>query len=400
MGTSSGAFSGSPFVGRADEVRFLVSEAQIPRAQCVLILGPAGIGKSRLAEEVARRVEGSHLYSLEHLARLRGRLIDANRRPMSFSGSVRDSGLPFYANVAAHIGSTPVDAPLIVLDDVDTVTLDDPISVKRALSSRPRTTVLMTARSENLDQSWESALFTPPHHVGRMALRGLGVPESLELVNALLGADESSELPVAAIGNPQSILEWIETRDDSVGLLGAGKSVNTLLGPDGTPLSPGEPGYLSVVTSVTDINDALISALAKRPHLMHELSPRKFEELVAELYAKSGFDVEVTRASKDGGIDIYAWQRAPFGSFLTIIDCKKHRADRPVQLGLIKTLYGTVAATEASVGVMATTSYFTKGAKNFQEPRQHRLGLQDFVSLKEMLERMHDKRWSSDPQDD
>ncbi len=42
-------------------------------------------------------------------------------------------------------------------------------------------------------------------------------------------------------------------------------------------------------------------------------------------------------------------------------------------------------ALDASVGVIATTSYFSKGARAFQAERPHRLGLQDFVSLKDML---------------
>lgn len=133
------------------------------------------------------------------------------------------------------------------------------------------------------------------------------------------------------------------------------------------------------------MSDSLLAELARDPGLITALSPRQFEQFVAELYARSGFDVELTRSSKDGGVDIYAFQRAPFGSFLTIIDCKRYRADQPVGVGLVRALYGTVMARDASVGVIATTSYFTRGAHAFQEERKHRLGLQDFLSLKAML---------------
>jgi restriction system protein len=171
---------------------------------------------------------------------------------------------------------------------------------------------------------------------------------------------------------------------DALKFVQAGGEMKAILGPDGRPLQEAG-GLRKVELSVREVNDALIAELAARPESIRQLSPRKFEELVAELYSRSGFTVELTQASWDGGVDIYAHQRAPFGSFLTVIDCKRYREDRPIGVGLVRSLHGVVMDTKASAGVIATTSYFTKGAKDFQQKWENRIGLQDFASLKRML---------------
>jgi CRISPR/Cas system Type II protein with McrA/HNH and RuvC-like nuclease domain len=55
-----------------------------------------------------------------------------------------------------------------------------------------------------------------------------------------------------------------------------------------------------------EISDELIRYLARHPHLMRNLDPRKFEELVAELLRDKGYEVELTPRTRDGGLDIIA----------------------------------------------------------------------------------------------
>jgi restriction system protein len=298
--------------------------------------------------------------------------------------------LPY--DLARDLESIEQDTALVILDDADVAPLADPPSVVNALSRLPQTTLLMTALEDGLDRSWDP-IAGPTTDTTRVPLRGLTNEEGRILLTQagaidgphrdLAGTAEYDGALGQAMGNPRLLLEWAYWHRDER----PNSEIATILGPDGQPIPRGDERLGQVEVAASGINDALIAELARRPQLMYELSPRQFEELVAELYERSGFEVELTRASKDGGVDIYAFQRAPFGSFLTIVDCKRHRADRPVQIGLIRQLYGTVMATDASVGVIATTSYFTKGAKTFQAERKHRLGLQDFVSLKDLLKR-------------
>lgn len=355
-----------PFIGRDLELATLVSEAQRPRSTRWLIVGERGIGKTRLMHEAHERLDGvSRLVPLGSPPDLLGQ------------------------ELAPHLSTFDRNTSLIIFDDVDNGALDDAPDVRDLLSRLPQTAVFMTAKTEDLDPTWLE-VFKQGSEPALMPLQGLEQPQARKLL-AAAGAAEGLDVEGAldaAMGNPRLLLEWVRWK----AIPGAGMepplpTIATILGPDGRPLGPDAPEYAEAKASARGISDALIEELAHRPGLMFELLPRKFEELVAELYAREGFEVELTRASRDGGVDIYALQRAPFGSFLTIVDCKRNRPDRPIQVGLIEKLYGTVMAKDASVGVIATTSYFTKGAQAFQRDRKHRLGLQDFVSITDMLQR-------------
>jgi restriction system protein len=95
--------------------------------------------------------------------------------------------------------------------------------------------------------------------------------------------------------------------------------------------------------------------------------------------------VHLTPAIKDGGKDIYVAEKSGLGSFLYIVECKRYSAHRPVGVGLVRQLHGTVQAEQATAGLLVTTSYFTKGAKEFQESVQFRMSLHDYVAIKHWL---------------
>jgi hypothetical protein len=135
------------------------------------------------------------------------------------------------------------------------------------------------------------------------------------------------------------------------------------------------------------INDELIARLAARPELMRELDPRKFEELVAELLRDKGYDVTLTPPSRDGGRDILAVKREDIGSALTLVECKRYAANKRVGVDIVRGLYGVVSADNATRGLIATTSYFTSGARAFRDQVPYRLGLADFEVLRRMLQR-------------
>lgn len=136
---------------------------------------------------------------------------------------------------------------------------------------------------------------------------------------------------------------------------------------------------------LSEINDELIKYLARHPEKMRALHPRKFEELVAELFRDKGYDVELTRFSKDGGFDIRAIRKTDVGLGLTLIECKRFAADRPVGVTLIRGLFGVVEKERATGGLFVTTSYFTRGANAFKNDLKHRLDLTDFDRLSGML---------------
>ncbi len=157
----------------------------------------------------------------------------------------------------------------------------------------------------------------------------------------------------------------------------------TLLGPDGRPA--GAAHEQNITVSVEQVTAELMARLAREPQLLHALHPRRFEEVVAELFAQQGYEVTLTAASKDGGADLYVFDRRGVGSFLYLVECKKYRVDRPVGVGIVRQLFGVVQALNATAGIVATTSHFTRGAATFAGEFQYKLSLHDFAALKEWL---------------
>lgn len=152
---------------------------------------------------------------------------------------------------------------------------------------------------------------------------------------------------------------------------------------------------LVVEIDVSEINSELIRYLAEHPEKMREMNARKFEELVAELFKDKGYDVEVTPRSKDGGLDIRVFHRSDLGSFITLVECKRYAETNKVEVGIVRQLYGVVSADNATSGLIATTSFFTAGAKSFQKRLDARLKLADFEELKAWLKTYQSKHPAS-----
>jgi restriction system protein len=145
-----------------------------------------------------------------------------------------------------------------------------------------------------------------------------------------------------------------------------------LPGPDLFP-HPATPAQQEFDIRVAAVSDELIHRLSANPQLMYELHPRRFEELIAELYARQGFEVELTKQTRDGGVDIYVVETGPLGRFTTLVDVKRNRRDRPVGIGVVRQLYGVVEARRATAGIIATTSFFSPDAKRFQQDVEARM---------------------------
>jgi hypothetical protein len=143
---------------------------------------------------------------------------------------------------------------------------------------------------------------------------------------------------------------------------------------------------------VAAINEELIKYLVRHPEKMHELAPRKFEELIAELFRDQGYTVELTPPSGDGGRDILCTHKTSYGTMLTLIECKRYSLANPVGVEIVRGLYGVVESDEASHGVIATTSRFTKGAKDFHQRHIHRISLSDYDVVSGWLRTYRSKR--------
>jgi restriction system protein len=136
-----------------------------------------------------------------------------------------------------------------------------------------------------------------------------------------------------------------------------------------------------VKPTIISANQAMVEVLKKRPEDIFNLSPRKYEELVAELLRDMGYDVELTPATRDGGKDILAYFKTDCATFLCLVEAKRYRSDRKIGVELVRTLYGTLLDYQANSAMMVTSSSFSKDARDFQKKHEYQLSLRDYTDL-------------------
>lgn len=136
---------------------------------------------------------------------------------------------------------------------------------------------------------------------------------------------------------------------------------------------------------ISEVNDWMLNELNRKPTDLYQLSSRRFEELIAEILMRKGYEVELTPTTRDGGKDIYVASKNDFGSFLYIVECKKYKPTHKVGVNVLRDLYGVLSKERATYGIAVTTSYFSKPAKEFQQELQFQMSLKDFDSIKQWL---------------
>ena len=136
-----------------------------------------------------------------------------------------------------------------------------------------------------------------------------------------------------------------------------------------------------IITGVTIINDSLLKRVKDDPKIIDKISSREFEEMVCELLDKQGYNVKLTKQTRDGGKDIIVVQKSVLGEFCIYVECKKYNMKNPISVKLVRELYGTIMADNVTAGMIITTSYFTKDAKEYRDKIKHRMTLKDYNDL-------------------
>ncbi|MDH5178276.1 MAG: restriction endonuclease [Gammaproteobacteria bacterium] len=124
----------------------------------------------------------------------------------------------------------------------------------------------------------------------------------------------------------------------------------------------------STLISVDSLPLKLIAKIMRSPSEVKNLTPRQFEEFVAETLSQLGFsDVILTPRSGDGGKDVIASHLINGIPLSFYFECKKYADGNKIQLETLRALLGTMAhdARHVNKGVLVTTSTFTKGSKEF-----------------------------------
>jgi hypothetical protein len=103
----------------------------------------------------------------------------------------------------------------------------------------------------------------------------------------------------------------------------------------------------------------------------------EFEHWVGDLFRRAGFEVDITQASGDHGVDLWARMQGR----LVAVQCK--RWDGAVGEPVVRDLYGAMTAGHAHAGCLVTTGSFTTQAHQFSKDKP--LHLMAFDSLMEVV---------------
>ena len=185
--------------------------------------------------------------------------------------------------------------------------------------------------------------------------------------------------PLVAINTINKIYKKVSLISDNVNIIYKPCIVDL----NGNPI---EKISNTIKIDISEINNKLLYELSQNPNLLYNLSPYDFERVIAKMFEKKGFSVKITPQTRDGGKDIFI-AKNDLCSFLFYVECKKYAPDQHVGIDVIQRLYGVVSAEKATGGIIATTSYFTKPAKDYVQEHQleHQITLQDYNTISDIL---------------
>lgn len=108
---------------------------------------------------------------------------------------------------------------------------------------------------------------------------------------------------------------------------------------------------------------------------------------MASIYADLDYNVTLTKRTGDGGRDIIALSRKDYLSLKLIIECKRYAPRRKVTVTQVRALFGVMQDEQVTKALLATTSGFTKQAKEFAQRNVWKLDLADHEDIVRMLRR-------------
>jgi len=122
----------------------------------------------------------------------------------------------------------------------------------------------------------------------------------------------------------------------------------------------------------------LAKEILRKGKLLSELSWRDFEKLVGALLETEGWNVEVAKETRDGGLDIIAVKDDPtLGLIQSAWQAKKYAPHRKVRLSEVRELSAVRDNIKATKGIMVTTSHLTRDAIEWIKQDKYRLSYKE-----------------------
>lgn len=118
---------------------------------------------------------------------------------------------------------------------------------------------------------------------------------------------------------------------------------------------------------------------------VYQISPRRFEMLVEDIFARLGFKTLLTPSTRDGGADILILHNTS-QRLIAIVECKHFRNHRVVGAGIVRCLVGAAIAFDVRKAYLVTSSDFTPPARHTAESmRVHGYEI-DLVALADLAQ--------------
>jgi restriction system protein len=130
-------------------------------------------------------------------------------------------------------------------------------------------------------------------------------------------------------------------------------------------------------------SDDILHVISKDPRLLQQVSWREFERIMADLLERLGFQIELQQGTKDGGIDILALRGGPLGDHRYLIQAK--RWANKVGVEPVRQLLFLQGHYRATKGCLATTSTFTRGARELAAEYRWQLDLKDLRGIQDWV---------------
>ena len=143
----------------------------------------------------------------------------------------------------------------------------------------------------------------------------------------------------------------------------------------------------SPIIILSPINDNVLKYLSEHMDEFYKLTGREFERVMAEIYSKLGYDVTLTQATRDGGKDIIIRKPEIIGDFIYYVECKQYSPKNSVNVGIVRNFVGTVVTDKVNGGIIATTSFFSKDARDFILDNNYdcQIKMHDFNMIRQLL---------------
>jgi restriction endonuclease Mrr len=116
-----------------------------------------------------------------------------------------------------------------------------------------------------------------------------------------------------------------------------------------------------VTRAVRELSRELAKAIAERPNSLNEVEWRDLERVLAEVFEKLGFGVEITPPAKDGGKDIVLSCIVTDRRESFLVEVKHWVSGKRVGQRTIKEFLNVVAKEKAESGLVLSTSGYSKG---------------------------------------